>query len=301
MNLQQLEYFKAIAETENFTKASKELSVTQPALSKAISKLEEELKVSLFEKKGRNIKLTEYGEVFLTYSNKALIEIENGIKTIGNMLTEKNETIFISSTPRIGGYFMHLIISDFLNEYPNVKFQFNQQSAQEVINDLSMGNIDIGFYDSKDIDENKSEIESIPVKKQDYVLIVPKKHKFASRNEISLKELKNESFIAFCENSKEKLMSYTEILGYAPKISIQPDGANIGSAVEGLVSMGAGISIVPNTPMINSNTLSIINIKEDIKERTIYLNIKKSFFIYNISDFKYYYLKSDILLSIVIN
>ncbi|KGJ49755.1 LysR family transcriptional regulator [Clostridium sp. NCR] len=275
MNLQQLEYFKAIAETENFTKASKELSVTQPALSKAISKLEEELKVSLFEKKGRNIKLTEYGEVFLTYSNKALIEIENGIKTIGNMLTEKNETIFISSTPRIGGYFMHLIISDFLNEYPNVKFQFNQQLAQEVINDLSMGNIDIGFYDSKDIDENKSEIESIPVKKQDYVLIVPKKHKFASRNEISLKELKNESFIAFCENSKEKLMSYTEILGYAPKISIQPDGANIGSAVEGLVSMGAGISIVPNTPMINSNTLSIINIKEDIKERTIYMGISK--------------------------
>lgn len=275
MNLQQLEYFKAIAETENFTKASKELSVTQPALSKAISKLEEELKVSLFEKKGRNIKLTEYGEVFLTYSNKALIEIENGIKTIGNMLTEKNETIFISSTPRIGGYFMHLIISDFLNEYPNVKFQFNQQSAQEVINDLSMGNIDIGFYDSKDIDENKSEIESIPVKKQDYVLIVPKKYKFASRNEISLKELKNESFIAFCENSKEKLMSYTEILGYAPKISIQPDGANIGSAVEGLVSMGAGISIVPNTPMINSNTLSIINIKEDIKERTIYMGISK--------------------------
>lgn len=275
MNLQQLEYFKVIAETENFTKSSKKLSVTQPALSKAISKLEEELKVSLFEKKGRNIKLTEYGEVFLTYSNKALIEIENGIKTIGNMLTEKNETIFISSTPRIGGYFMHLIISDFLNEYPNVKFQFNQQSAQEVINDLSMGNIDIGFYDSKDIDENKSEIESIPVKKQDYVLIVPKKHKFASRNEISLKELKNESFIAFCENSKEKLMSYTEILGYAPKISIQPDGANIGSAVEGLVSMGAGISIVPNTPMINSNTLSIINIKEEIKERTIYMGISK--------------------------
>ncbi|MDO7205946.1 hypothetical protein Q5M85_19505 [Paraclostridium bifermentans] len=71
-------------------------------------------------------------------------------------------------------------------------------------------------------------------------------------------------------------MSYTEILGYVPKISIQPDGANIGSAVEGLVSVGAGISIVPNTPMINSNTLSIINIKEEIKERTIYGDFKKS-------------------------
>ncbi len=79
--------------TESFFEAFVKFSVTQPALSKAISKLEEELKVSLFEKKGRNIKLTEYGEVFLTYSNKALIEIENGIKTIGNMLTEKNHLL----------------------------------------------------------------------------------------------------------------------------------------------------------------------------------------------------------------
>ena len=55
MNLQQLEYFKIIAEVENFTKASNLLSVSQPALSKAISKLEEELGVPLFEKSGRNI------------------------------------------------------------------------------------------------------------------------------------------------------------------------------------------------------------------------------------------------------
>ena len=58
MNLQQLEYFKTIAETENFTAASKVLCVTQPALSKSITKLEEELQVPLFEKNGRNIELT---------------------------------------------------------------------------------------------------------------------------------------------------------------------------------------------------------------------------------------------------
>lgn len=63
MNWQQLEYFKTIAETQNFTVAANLLSVTQPALSKAISKLEEELNVSLFEKNGRNIKLTRFGRL----------------------------------------------------------------------------------------------------------------------------------------------------------------------------------------------------------------------------------------------
>lgn len=64
MNLQQLEYFKVIAETKNFTVSSNILSVTQPALSKAISKLEKELDVKLFERDGRNIKITEFGNEF---------------------------------------------------------------------------------------------------------------------------------------------------------------------------------------------------------------------------------------------
>lgn len=79
MNLQQLEYFKLIAETENFTAAANLASVTQPALSKAISKLEEELRVPLFERNGRSIKLTSFGKVFLRHADIALTEIEKGI------------------------------------------------------------------------------------------------------------------------------------------------------------------------------------------------------------------------------
>lgn len=293
MNLQQLEYFKVIADTENFTTASKILSVTQPALSKAISKLEEELKVPLFEKRGRNIKLTCFGEVFLNYSTKALMEIDKGIKELKNMTSESDITISISSTPRIGAYFMNIIISDFLNENPNTKFQFNQQSASEIINDLKEGKIDIGFYDSKDEVLDNCNIESIPIKKQEYVLIVPKNHIFASKEEISLKELQEESFIAFCENSKDRLIYYTKTLGYTPKIVIQPQGANIGSVVEGLVSAGAGISIVPNTPMINNNTLSVIKIKENIEERVIYMGYQKKSYMSDIAvHFKEYIINS---------
>lgn len=268
MNLQQLEYLKTIAETENFTVAANLLSVTQPALSKSISKLEDELNVPLFEKNGRNIKLTRFGRIFLNHSNIALMEIEKGVKELEDIINPNTGTISISSTSSIGTYFMPFIISGFLNTSPNTKFQFNYQSIPDILKDLKSGKIDLGFYHNIDGIDSNDEIESIAIKREEYVLIVPKKHALSNRSEVSLKELKDESFVAFCDGNKDKMLSYAEYLGYIPKISIHPSEA---SMLEGLVAAGAGISVVPNTPIINTNAVSIINIKENIKDKVIYM------------------------------
>ncbi|MDB1942319.1 LysR substrate-binding domain-containing protein [Clostridium tertium] len=268
MNLQQLEYFKIIAEVENFTKASNLLSVSQPALSKAISKLEEELGVPLFEKSGRNIKLTRFGKMFLSHTKTALLEINKGIKELKEITNSNTDSISISSTSSVGTYFMPFIISNFLNENPNTKFQFNHESVKNIICDLKSGKIDLGFYECIEHINIPSEIESIPIRKEEYVLIVPKNHYLSNKSEVSLKELENESFVAFCIDSKDKMISYSEFLGYIPKISIRPSEA---SMLEGLVAAGAGISIVPNTPIINTNSVSILKIKEKIKDKTIYM------------------------------
>lgn len=268
MNLQQLEYFKKIAETENFTTAANLASVTQPALSKAISKLEAELNVPLFERDGRNVKLTSFGEAFLKHTNLALLEIEKGIRELHDMVNPDKETISIASTYCISTYFMPYIISDFLNSCPHTKFQFNHESTPEILNDLKDGKIDLGFYDNIDDLHKHIEIKSIPVKKEEYVLIVPKNHQLSSQTEVSLKDLKDESFVVFSEGNKDMMLSYSEFIGYTPKISIQPNEV---SMLGGLVAAGAGITIVPNTPLINTNTLSIIKIKEDIGYKTIYM------------------------------
>ena len=97
MNLQQLQYLKSIAETESFTLSAQLLSLTQPALSKSISKLEEELNVPLFEKNGRNIKLTSFGKIFLAHTNIALAEIEKGIRELQDITNPNTGTISISS------------------------------------------------------------------------------------------------------------------------------------------------------------------------------------------------------------
>ncbi|MEK1832772.1 LysR family transcriptional regulator [Priestia megaterium] len=84
MNLKQLQYFRLLAKTEHFTRTASQLFITQPSLSQAISELEKELGVKLFERKGRNVKLTKFGQSFLPYVEKGLTEIEKGRETFKN-------------------------------------------------------------------------------------------------------------------------------------------------------------------------------------------------------------------------
>ena len=79
MNLQQLYYFRKLAEVQHYTEAAKALYITQPSLSDSIASLESELSVALFQKKGRGIELTKYGQEFYQYMNQALGVLEHGI------------------------------------------------------------------------------------------------------------------------------------------------------------------------------------------------------------------------------
>ena len=82
MNLPQLYYFRKLAEVQHYTEAAKALYSTQPSLSDYIASLEKELGVSLFQKKGRNIQLTKYGEEFYQYVSESLSILEHGISLI---------------------------------------------------------------------------------------------------------------------------------------------------------------------------------------------------------------------------
>lgn len=274
MNLQQLEYFKVIAETKNFTIASNILSVSQPALSKAISKLEEELDVELFQRVGRNIKITEFGGVFLKYADSALSEIERGKLKLQDMKNNNDMIISISSTYCIGSTYIPFLISNFFNYNLNVKFNIDNQSTEEILKGLKCGNIDFGFFSEIENLDKYPEIESALVKNEEYILIVPKNHRLANEEEVYLKDLKNEYFIAYDDKSDNVIQSYSELIGYTPKVYAQPSE---GSVLAGLVTAGVGIAIILNTPMINTNKISAIKIKDDIGYKSIYMGWNKNF------------------------
>lgn len=274
MNWQQLEYFKTIAETQNFTLAANLLSVTQPALSKAISKLEEELNVPLFEKSGRNIKLTRFGIMFLKHANVAIKEINDGVQELQDIINPATGTVSISSLYTIGTHFMPAIISDFLKESPNTKFEFCMETTFNILEGLRDGKFDLGFYDEFEDLEEYGEIESVPIKNDELVVIVPKNHRLADKSEICLKDLKDETFVFFSERVKSKMCSIFQDIGFTPKVSLEP--AKSSMVVTGFVSAGFGISIVPDTPNLITDELVVLKIKEPYCYRTIHMGWLKN-------------------------
>lgn len=286
MNLQQLEYFKVIAETKNFTTASNILSVTQPALSKAISKLEEELDVLLFEREGRNIKITKFGEEFFKYVDSALNEIERGKEKLKDMKKSNDRVISISSNHCIGSTFIPFLISNFINNKLQVKFNINNQSTEEILKDLQHSRVDFGFFDNIEEIEKYPEVDFKLVKKEEYVLIVPKNHHLANREEVNLSELKDEYFIVYKDKSCGEKISYSEFIDYTPKILAEPSEGGI---LSGLVASGAGIAIVLNTPIMNTNKISVIKIKDNIGYKSIYMGWNKELYTSKIKkEFKEY-------------
>ena len=199
MNLQHLEYFITIAKTKNFTTASNILLVTQPALSKAISKLEEELEVPLFKKSGRNIELTRFGEVFLTHAQLAINNIEKGIEELQYMKNDNEKNISIAYTGCIGSIFIPFIIIGFLDSHSDIKFKFNSNSVEEILQGLKDGKIDLGFFDNVDNIDKYSDVQYELVKKEKYVLVTPKGHHLSNKTEVSLNDLKDELFnVIYC-------------------------------------------------------------------------------------------------------
>ncbi|MDO5292307.1 MAG: LysR family transcriptional regulator [bacterium] len=268
MNLQQLEYFKVIAGTKTITAASNKLSISQPALSKAISKLEEELGVALFERDGRTIKITNYGEVFLKYAETALDDIARGIEKIEEMKQQKNLDICIAATNCIGVTYIPFLISEFLTKHGYAKFNFKTASPEELCLELKNKSIQVAFLDQQEEAAKYPELQTVLVKKEEYVLIVSKNHSLANREEVELSELKEEYFIAYDHKNHQEKISYQELFGYTPKVSVQPSEITM---LAGLVAAGAGIAIVLNTPLINTNKISIIKIKDDIGYKSIYM------------------------------
>jgi DNA-binding transcriptional LysR family regulator len=90
MDLLQLKYFQTVARSEHMTRAAEELHISQPSLSKVISNLEEDLGVPLFERIGRQIKLSHFGKAFLSRVERIFLELEDGKRELSDMLENES-------------------------------------------------------------------------------------------------------------------------------------------------------------------------------------------------------------------
>lgn len=187
MNLNQLYYFRKLAELEHYTKASKELFITQPSLSDSISALEQELGIPLFQRHGRNIKLTKYGQEFYSSVCAALYELEIGIANAKEHSSEIGGTIDVGCIPTLCGDFLPNAISGYKST-KNSKATFNLYNGMtfSVVEGVKSGLYDIGFCSKVD---NEPSLAFVPILFQEIILIVNKNHPLANTSYIELEKV----------------------------------------------------------------------------------------------------------------
>ena len=146
MNLSQLYYFRKLAELQHYAKAAKELYITQPSLSNAISSLEQELGVSLFQKTGRNVHLTKYGCEFLVYVNKGLEHIDKGIAVMKNYAgTSDGGKIDLGCIITVQTDYIPRLLNDYKSVAGNVSFSVREDTSLPLVKDLLSGCYDVVF------------------------------------------------------------------------------------------------------------------------------------------------------------
>lgn len=239
MELKQLEYFMKVAEHESFTRAADELYITQPAISRSIRLLEEELGHELFLRKNQKIMLTEYGRTFLYYARQCFSALANGKRALDNLESQERNTITISATQP--DLFMELLEA-YLNSHPEVRIL--QPASNRSLEHLLL-NRDIDFCISTPILHNPN-LEWRSLLREPILLLLREAHPLAARKQVRLSDLKEEPLVMPVPGSpfRELVDAYFSRTGFAPKISYE---VNELAMIRKMVELGLGVALFPAT------------------------------------------------------
>ena len=237
MDILQLQYFQTIARLENITRASEILYVAQPNLSTSIKRLEEDLGVSLFDRRRGKIRLTPTGKLFLGYVDDILSQLDSGIAAARESERRADEQVRVASVivDLLGN-----LLTDFLPEHRNVSFrQFNCRNA-EVVNKIKNGEADLGFIFGTPPMQG---LEYIQIDCCERVLQLAEDHPLASRKIVSLRELDGQRFIRnLSRDDADVLTDLTRSGRCRPETYFECDDNRVEVS---MLLHGGGVSLAP--------------------------------------------------------
>ncbi|MCM3634314.1 LysR family transcriptional regulator [Paenibacillus camelliae] len=261
MDLLSLRYFQVVANVQSMTKAAEILHISQPALSKMIKHLENELTVELFDRTGKYIRLNEYGRRFLEKVNLSLQTLEDGKQELLDLAERSVGTIVI--LVQVGSYLLPDMITKFRELHPGVQFKLllhDQDAATYPLFDLCISSAPFRIPGTS----------AEQLLTEDIMLALPSDHRYAERKSIRLDELAKDGFISL--KSGKRLRETTDLLcrtaGFTPQIVYECDDP---AMVRSLVQAGLGICFYPAITWGKSGGTSVILLPiEDVSsKRTI--------------------------------
>jgi LysR family transcriptional regulator, hydrogen peroxide-inducible genes activator len=240
MEIAQLRYTVAVAETGNFTRAAERTNVTQPSLSQQIINLEHEVGHKLFHRLGRKAVLTEAGTVFLERAKRILFEVENASKELSDH-PALGRRITVGAIQTFAPYALPKLIATCRERHPNLEIFVREDFRSQLLRGVLEGDLDLAIV-SQPVKDHRLSVE--PLLTEPLLLAVGKEHPLAKRGHVKIADLAAETFVMLGNASSltEKVQAYFGDMRVAPRIGFRC--AQI-PTVKALVALGLGVTIFP--------------------------------------------------------
>ncbi|WEG11038.1 LysR family transcriptional regulator [Pullulanibacillus sp. KACC 23026] len=275
MELRQLEYFVEVARNEHVSMASETLHVAQSAISRQVKLLEKELGVELFEREGRNVKLTFIGSLFLDQAQIALKAIENSTKLIEEYLDPERGVIRIGFPSSLASSLLPAVISAFKIEHPDVRFNLRQGSYKFLTEAIKSGEVGLTFIGPVPIDD--PDLQANVLFSEDIFALLPETHPLAKEESLTLDQLEKDSFILFPNGFilRKIAVDACHQAGFRPLIPFEGEDLD---AIKGLVSAGMGVTLLPDTTLFGNLPTGTkkLKIRQPLVKRTVGVIIPKN-------------------------
>lgn len=242
MDLRQLRYFSTLAETLNFHRAAERLHMSQPPLTVAIRKLEEDLGVALFERDPRGVRLTAAGRAALDPAREALAAAERVREVVRQGAAGLRGRLSIGFIGSAIGELVPRIVSPFRQAYPQVELVLEEMNSVEIVRAIAARRLDLGLVRLPVLDSSPVEIDVI--ERDVLVAAIPREDALARRREVALGDLSERSFILY--SSVSVLHSATRLAcqraGFVPRVAQE---ATQVQTILSLVEAGLGVALIP--------------------------------------------------------
>jgi LysR family hydrogen peroxide-inducible transcriptional activator len=265
MELHQLRYFCAVAETGSFSRAAEQSHVSQPSLSQQIMKLEGELGARLYDRLGRSVRLTDVGKTFLPRARSVLRELEAARGDVVDRKDSIGGPVTVGVIPTVAPYFLPPLLTSFSRRFPQAELTVAEEITPVLLERLRAGAIDVAILA---LPIRGHEFEAAPLLTERLFAALPKSHKLARHRSLSLKDLRSEPFLLLRDGHcfRDTAVAACDRARLHPQVVFESGQF---SSLLSMVGAGMGVSIVPEMAIEKNSTCRYVPIADEQASRTI--------------------------------
>ena len=265
MEVHQLRYVCAIADTGNFSRAAERCKVAQPSLSQQVQKLEDDLGVKLFDRLGRSIRLTEAGRAFIPRARAILEQMDAARTSAADKNADLRGSVTVGVIPTVAPYRMPGYAASFAKKFPDAKLRIIEDTTSVLVQGLRDLSIDVAILA---LPLRHKDLELFPIRTEPLFAVLRKNHPRARAKSLALKDLRGESFVMLRDGHCFRDLSLDTCTRARVTPNIAFESGQFSSLL-GMVATGIGVSLIPEMAIDRNVNCRYVRLSDAQATRTL--------------------------------